>query len=300
MAIANYPSGFRGGALIKNIPFFDMIDGNVFWVDSGSGAAGNPGTFNSPLSTIAGALAKCTAANNDYVLCKAGHAETLTAALSVTVSGVSIIGLGRGMLRPTITGNGTIDAITISAANVTVGNMIFPAPETDAQTADINIAAAGVTVYDTYHIGSQTSKNKVDVITMTSAADDVLLDGVRVYNSVVECVGCFAIEGALSRGEIRNCFVFDSIGWTNGALYDGATALALYVHNNVFKNAKAATVVLEFGNNSTGICSFNHISGRHTTLASNVTAGTGMDFFENRVTEEAALNGAVIPAADTD
>jgi hypothetical protein len=252
------------------------------------------------LSTIAGALAKCTSANNDFVFCKAGHAETLTAALAVDVSGVSIIGLGNGMLRPTITPNGAIDAFNVTAANVTIANLIFAAPVTDAQTADINIAAAGCTVRDTYHIGSDTALNKVDIITMTAAANDCLLDGIRVYNSVVECVGCFAIEGALARLEISNCFIFDSIGWTNGAIYDGGTATAVFIHNNVIKNAKAATVVLELGNNTTGVCSFNHISGRHTTLASNVAAGTGMDFFENRVTEEAAVNGAIIPAADTD
>jgi hypothetical protein len=44
----------------------------------------------------------------------------------------------------------------------------------------------------------------------------------------------------------------------------------------------------------------NRCSGRHTTIASNIVPGTGMDFFENYVVEEAALNGIIIPVADAD
>jgi hypothetical protein len=44
----------------------------------------------------------------------------------------------------------------------------------------------------------------------------------------------------------------------------------------------------------------NRCSGRHTTIASNIVAGSGMDFFENYVVEEAALNGLYVPAQDAD
>jgi hypothetical protein len=57
---------------------------------------------------------------------------------------------------------------------------------------------------------------------------------------------------------------------------------------------------MEFGNDSTGICSKNFVSGRHTTIASNVTTGTGMDFHENYVVEQASLNGLYVPAQDAD
>ncbi len=82
---------------------------------------------------------------------------------------------------------------------------------------------------------------------------------------------------------------------------DEATATLALIDDCVFKNTKAATAVVTFTTgNTTGIMRFCHLSGRHTTLASNLVTGTGMDFFEVRVTEEASLNGAVVPAADTD
>lgn len=276
-------------------------DQKVFFVDSVHGSDSYGGrTITSPFATLAAAYAACTANNHDVIVVLPRHAETVTSVLTIAKAGVSIIGLKCGNLRPTITGNAAIDAISITAANVTISGLRFAAPETDAQTADINVAAAFAHISDTIHIGSKTALNKVDIITLASGADDCLIEDVRIYNDTVECVGGIAIEAAITRLEIRNCFIMDSVGFTNGAIYDGATALNVYIHNNVFSNAKADTVVMEFGNNTTGVCSFNHVNGRHTTLASNVSAGTGMAFFENRVVEEAALNGAIIPAADSD
>lgn len=42
------------------------------------------------------------------------------------------------------------------------------------------------------------------------------------------------------------------------------------------------------------------IIGRHTTFASNVTPGTGMNFDNVHGVEEAARNGIALPAVDAD
>lgn len=295
---SSYPNGFRKGINVRNVPILNTYGGDVYWVDSSSG--GNKGSFAFPFQTLQAGLDACTADNGDIVLIKPGHVETLTAQIDADTAGVKIIGLGDGNLRPTLTGNGTIDVIDVSADDVTIENIIFAVPSTDAQTSDINIDAAGCTVRNTLHHGSTTAKNKVDIITLTANAHDALLDGVRIYNDTVEVVGGIVFEGACKRVEVANCMVQDSVGFTNGAIADEATALQLYIHDSVFSNAKADTVVMSWGNNSTGVCSFCHINGRHTTIASNVATGTGMNFFENRVVEEAALNGAIIPAADAE
>lgn len=249
--------------------------------------------------TITSAIAQCTASAGDVIYVLPGHAETVTAAITVDKIGVSIIGLGSRMLRPLITGNGTIDVFNVTAANVTIENIGFPAPETDDQTSDINVAAAGCTIRDTYHIGSQTAKNKTDIITVTVAGDDLLVEGVYAYNTVVDCVSWLSLEGACARPVIRDCVVMGQ--FSTAALMSEATATLCTVQRNIFKNTKAATAVVTFTTgNPTGVCSFNHISGRHTTIASNFVAGTGMDIFENRVVEEAALNGAIMPVADAE
>lgn len=280
----------------------EMAVGNIFFVDSNTGTdgAGYGRDPDSPVATIDYAIGLCTANKNDVILVFPQHAETVTAAITCDIAGITIKGLGHGRNRPTITGNGTIDAMTVTADDVTIKDLIFAVPGTDAQTADINIAAARCSVFNTVHYGSTTAKNKVDIITITAAGHDALLDGVRIYNDTVEVVGGISIEGAAKRVEVRNCFVFDSIGFTNGAIYDGATALGLYVHHCIFSNAKANTVVAEFGNNTTGVMSQCFINGRHTTIQSNVTPGTGMAFHEVYGVEEAAKNGLLMPAVDAE
>lgn len=128
----------------------------------------------------------------------------------------------------------------------------------------------------------------------------MVIDGAYIYNTVVEVVGGIVFEGALSRGEVKNCFVFDSIGFTDGCISDEAIAVGIYVHHNTFMNAKAGTVVMNWTTNSTGTCSYNNIVGRNTTIQSNVTTGTGMNFFQNFGVEEAAKNGLLIPVADAE
>ena len=278
-----------------------MITGDWYFVDSNTGkdSAGSSGkNMTSPFATWEYAYDQCSA--GDGVCLLPWHAETITTQIDLDTIGVTSWGMMHGRTMPTITGNGAIDAVDVSAEGNMIGNIKFAAPLTDAQTADINVDAANCTIYNTMHLGSVGTENKVDIIVLTANADDVLIDGVRIYNTVVECPSAIKIEGALTNGEIRNCFVWDSIGWTNGAIYDAAIGTGLYIHHNVFKNAKAATVVMNFVANSTGICSFNHISGRHTTLASNVVTGTGMDFFEHFGTEEASVTGIPNPVVEVD
>lgn len=273
--------------------------GTVWYVDSatGSNTANDGKAYNQAFATLAQAVSSASA--GDTILLLPGHSETVTSAITVNKARLSIMGLGNGMSRPSITGNGTIDAITVTAANVLIENLQFPAPGTDDQTADINVAAAGCTIRNTLHIGSTTSKNKTDIITVASGGDDLLVENTRVYNTVVDCVSWLSLEAAVARAVIRNNVVQGQ--FSTGVLMDEATATLATIQRNILKNTKAATAVVTFTTgNTTGVMSENFCSGRHTTIASNIVAGTGMDFHENYVVEEAALNGLYIPAQDGD
>lgn len=277
-----------------------LTTGSRFFVDD-SGSATNGGlTPDDPINTIDAAIGKCTAGAGDVIYVMPGHAESVATSITCDVAGVSIIGLGAGNLRPTITTTAATDCITITANDVRIENLIFAAPGIDAVTADINIAAARCVVRNTVHHGSTTEKNKVDIITITAAGHDALLDGVRIYNDTVEVVGGIVLEGAAKRVVIRDCVVQDSVGFTNGALTDEATALQLTVEDCVFSNAKADTVCVEFSNNTTGVMRNCFINGRHTTIQSNLTPGTGMAFYETYGVEEAAKNGLLMPAVDAE
>jgi hypothetical protein len=303
----NINSGI-GAQLASAVANRTIIGGRVFFVLSASATykaevealfPTYPDGTRTVYTTMATALAACVASRGDTVFVLPGYTETVTAAITVSKAGVQIIGLGNGLLRPSITGNGTIDAINVTGAHVLIENIQFPAPETDNQTADVNIDAAGVTLRKLYSIGSQTAKNKTDIITITANGHDACVEQCVAYNTVVDCVSWLSLEGAANRVVIRDNVVMGT--FSTAALMDEATATLAFIRSNVLKNTKAATAVVTFTTgNTTGVMSFNHISGRHTTIASNVVAGTGMDFFENRVVEEAALNGMVMPAADAE
>lgn len=297
MPNSNYPGGFPYGLTVRNMPVAMAFPGKVFWVDD-AGSDGNPGTFDRPYKTIDAAIGHCTAGRGDIIMVKAGHAETITTAITMDVSNVAIIGCGCGNSRPTITPNGAIDAITMTADGCMVANLIFAVPGTDAQTSDVNIAAAGCSVINTKHIGSATDVNKVSFITITAAGHDFLLDGVMTYNVTVEVVIGVALEGACARGVIQNCLIGGE--FTTAALADAATATLLFIDRCTFKNTKADTSVVTFSNNSTGSMRDCFIDGRHTTIATNLVEGTGMGFYETYVVEEAAKNALLEPAVDAE
>jgi hypothetical protein len=289
------PKHFEGGLDLRS--FY----GNVYYVRSGNGSntANNGLTPSSAFATVAGALGSVTTLNDDVIVVLPGHAETVTTAIAASKAATSIIGLGSGLRRPAITGNAAIDVINITGANVLIDNLYFPAPGTDAQTADINVAAAGAVIRNTRHIGSFTSVNKVSFITIATGGDDLLIDGMRTYNTVVDVVIGIAIEAAVARFELKNSFI--SGDFSTGALTDAAvTATLAHIHHSTFKNTKAATAVLDFTGNSTGIVEDCFVSGRHTTLASNIVEGSGMDFNNVKVVEQPALNGLLHPDADAD
>lgn len=280
--------------------------GDVFWVCKSSLTAyawlKNRVPQNRLFTTLGAADLKMVSNTNARCLIVPGHTESSATEISLTCAGAEYIGLGRGPLRPTYTTTGAVNAISLDADNQTFANIAFAAPGIDTVEADIDVVGAGCQILNTWHQGSgNTNMNKVDIITLTGTAHDTLIDGLRAYNTVVEQTGGVIVyEGTCARVEIRNCINYDTIGLATGAIYDEATALRTSIHHCYFSNAKADTVVAEFGNNTTGIMADCFINGRHTTIASNVTAGTGMNFFNVLAVEEVSKNAIPIPVVDAE
>lgn len=133
-----YPGGFAGGLVVRNMPLLQTYPGVVWWVSNVttlpgnisqqripfvSGSDGNKGTWNAPFATIGKAVS--LAADNDIIMVKPGHAETIsTAAFIVLSKAVAIVGLGSGSMRPTLTFSTATSTITVTASNVSVQNIL--------------------------------------------------------------------------------------------------------------------------------------------------------------------------------
>lgn len=165
----------RGG--LFSIEDQSLSTGSRFFVHSGTGTDGagygrNP---ESPFATIDYAIAFCTANKNDIIYVMPGHAEAISAAAGIVcdIAGVSIIGLGNGSNRPTVTCDtaDTVD-IDIDAANVWIENIIFSANFADI-VALIDVNAKDFTLKRCHFQATAVDMNfKICVQDAAAAASD--------------------------------------------------------------------------------------------------------------------------------
>lgn len=201
MPMSSYPGGFAQGVMIRGVPLVQTHPGKVFWVYNGTttldqghkgGSDGNKGTFDAPFATLDYAVGQCRADKGDIIFIKPGHTETLTAtSVAVDVAGIAIVGLGRGSLRATFNATATGSVFPISAANVTVHNLLF--------TGGIDAVVSMITV----------------------SAADVFLNEVEIRDVTGEIVAGILTTAAANRLKIRD-FKYDG---ADGA--GGAAAIAL-------------------------------------------------------------------------
>lgn len=205
MPYSNFPGGFADGLTIRGLPVTTANTGKVFWVYNGTalqagqrgGSDGNKGTYDSPFSTIDYAIGQCVANRGDIIMVKAGHAETLATASAITadIAGVSIIGLGAGAARPTLTFSDTASTMVISAASVTVQNIIAK-PSIDSVVSPIVVSGADCWL-DCEHQDESSTVEAVRAILTTATANrlhvNLVYRGFTGGNAVVNAVrlvGC--------------------------------------------------------------------------------------------------------------
>ena len=134
MPISNFPQGFADGLSVRGMPLLQMQPGQVFFLGNGPvlnpqqrGASdSNRGTFLDPFATLDyGLNTGCTPGRGDILFVLPGHKETISNATGTLLqaSGVAIVGLGPGTLRPTFTfGTVTTANIPVAGSNISIQN----------------------------------------------------------------------------------------------------------------------------------------------------------------------------------
>lgn len=283
--------------------------GSTFYVDSS--VAGSDGTSpGTALATISAALLKCTANQGDVIVVMPKHAESITAAGGITVStaGVSIIGVGYGNQRPTITYT-TANTATflISAAGVYVANMIFSSNFL-AVAVGIGVTAADVWLDSLHFKNAASSKNFTNPISLTSTSDNNG-DGLRVVN-------CRWLCGADTAGAafIKIAATLDGLYVFNNYMYTAATATAQLVASATTKLLTDAEIgwnrlfnlmtanelfISNDGTTNTGIIHNNYVG--HADVTGSHDPGWdagGFRLFNNLSVSVDNLQGVVVPAID--
>lgn len=137
MPSTNFPQGFANGLSVRGMPLLQMQPGQIFWCSNApvlapqerAGSNNNRGTFLDPFATLTFATnTACVAGRGDIVFVGPGHRETISDAttLALRMSGVAVIGLGAGNMRPTFTmDTATTSNIPVTGASMSIQNCLF-------------------------------------------------------------------------------------------------------------------------------------------------------------------------------
>jgi len=225
--------GFAIGTYGEEVDLVGLFEpGSQFFVDSGTGSDSNTGlSWGTALATVDAAIGKCTANNGDIIWIAPGHTETWTttgAKLVADIAGVRIIGLGQGADRPTFSFGHTGTTWTISAANVTLSNLLLVSAvdsittfgtisgndctlldvetrdTTDIEAVDTFIVTGDrLTVKRHFHNGYTAGNANARVFKMTGV-DNALFEGCRFMTKVTTAVINF-VSTACTNVVVKNC-----------------------------------------------------------------------------------------------
>lgn len=201
--------------------------GNVWFVDGNSGNAANNAnngqgeSWSAPFANINYAISRCSNNAGDVIFVAANHTETIadtngdhvsgttTDEFCVDKAGVTIIGLGSGTRRPTITLATATDAcIDIRAANCALYNLIFYNTIADnVAMLDAQSTADGLVIENCMFHESADDAESILQVNLAANCDDVTIRGCRFHN-VANNDGCLAAikaVGAIIRLRIQDC-----------------------------------------------------------------------------------------------
>lgn len=182
MVMSPYPHGFTNGLSVRGLPLNVAHPGKVYFVNNSSrlapdgigGDDNGPGTYRAPFLTLDGAINKCV--SGDIIMLMPGYAQTITNGTTIVpdVSGIAIIGLGEGALRPTISFSNTASNIILSGSNCFINNIVLLAT-VDSVVAGLTITGANNTV----NIETRDTSAAVEFISpivTTATADNLTID----------------------------------------------------------------------------------------------------------------------------
>lgn len=314
----NLNSGW-GQSIASVLP--SAIPGKVFFVgDSGTTNremlkeifANDPDGESRFHATIDAAINSCTANAGDIILVAAGHAETLSDAtsLNLDIAGITIIGLGAGNDRPTITLDTAITAtIPVSAANISVKNIIFTANFADIVSVFTLTTANNFTIDGCYFKATAADMDFtyiVDTNTTTSDADGLTIVNSKWIDVDLVCESMVKMDGDNYDIVIKNNFVQLGVNNNTAALMAIITGKSVFnaqiTDNRVFRlntdTATGAILVTTDQSDNSGVVARNFAQHADTAAELLITASSGFGTFENYASGVAGASGYLLPAAD--
>lgn len=223
---------------------FSQPLGRMFFVDSVNGSNGNDGTSRiHPVKTLAYAVG--LAAAGDTILLAPGGAETLTATITVSLAGLKILcPAAHPQQGYELTGAGTVDLLTVSAADVHLEGLRFTRAAGAGSTTAAVLTTAGADrllvkgcSFDCTALTSSWTNYGLEI---TDDCDDVLVEDCLFLDCHRSVLFATATGKTLDRCTIRTCtfFVGQSTAWGIYSEPAGTGLIqGLQILDNVFHEA---------------------------------------------------------------
>lgn len=285
--------------------------GNIYYVSSVTGSSANSGDReDKPKATVDQAIDLCTANNDDIIIVLPNHAETVTAtSIALDKAGVRIIGMGKGLARPTFTFGAAAATITVSAANASWENSVFIANFADVAAAFTLGAAKDFRLEGNDFLETGTDLNWFNIV-VTGATNNAA-DGLTVIGNYVLMLDAAGKAFISVLGNLDRLLVTDNHVNTQST-QDAAQFITMsskvcfgarILRNNLIALGATGTTVAIFisgsSTTSTGIVAFNLATSLDTTTEIFQTAGLDFANFENYYTGVIDKSGYLVPAADS-
>ena len=314
MGLTNFPNGITSfGIPVMGTVDSTVIAGDVYFVGATAGAnwiagVNDPayGTNIAPFATIKYAISQCTANNGDVIYVLPGHTETIASAgaLTINVAGISIIGLGNGSLRPTLTWSATASSVLITAANVTIKNFITKV-SIDEVVSMFSVSAAGVTLdaIDFIEYGALGATGQaIQFLLTTAAANDLTIKNCKhtQQTAAASAQGWIELVGTSNTRILNNTINLLAKASTASSAILGSTAVinCEIVGNRINFAGATITMVINMVSTSTGFITDNRVFGGANTLLAAIITASSCFVAENYCANTVAASGIVAPAVD--
>jgi len=310
MGLTNFPQGVTSFG-VPVLPAADpVIAGNVYFVGktaSGKWIAGvddpSYGTLEKPFATIDYAIGKCTASQGDVIYVLPGHTETIAAAGGITcdVAGVSIIGLGQGNLRPTITWSETASSWLVTAANVLIKNIITTLSK-DEVASMFAVSAAGCTLdkvnFKEYGAKGATGQAIQFLLTTADANELTVCNCYHKQQTAANANQVWIdLVGTTNTKIINNTFIILAKAATASICISGSTAVVgiEIAYNKIMWTGATITNIINLVTTSTGIIYNNYVAGGAAVLLAATIVGDQCFPFNNYATNTLTGSGTLAP-----
>jgi hypothetical protein len=261
--------------------------GDILYVDSGHaaaadqpkstrGIAGRGRSPDFPFATIDYAIGQCTANNGDVIVVATGHAETVSAAAGIDfdVAGVTVVGLGLGAARPTITMSAVASTVHLDAASCHIENLLFNVQHDCTVVIDVDKTDCTIKDCEFRARTAATAREWVTGIDVNggsaNACDRTKILGCIFVSPTAGADNCIGLDEVAANVEIANCVFWGD--FADAAIHNptGKVLTQLYIHDNCIENTQTGDHSIELVSACTGVLARN-------LYKNNMTQATGTD-----------------------